>query len=209
MSKSWNGLGEFQLDVLREVGNIGAGHAATALSKLICKEIDMKVPHVRILDFDEIADFVGGPETVVVTVYLRIMGDVKGNMFFMLSEGSAKRLVQRLLSHEQTDEGFSEMEMSALNEIGNILIGSYLASLGDFTQLNMHPSVPSLAIDMAGAILSYGLIELSQTSDFALAIDTAFWEGNEEMEGHFFFLPEPDSIEKVFIALGVPFNERC
>lgn len=207
MSNSWGNIGEIQIDVLKEVGNIGAGHAATALSKLISKEIDMKVPHVRIVNFDELTDLVGGPEAVIVAIYLQIHGDVQGNMFFILTEESARSLIRRLLPLDNVGDVFTDMEVSALKEIGNILIGSYLSSLAEFTHLNMQPSIPLMAQDMAAAILSYGLIELSQVSDFALIIDTTFLDGKKEMEGHFFFLPNPNSLDKVFTALGVPTHE--
>ena len=198
---------DFQLDVLREIGNIGAGNATTALSKLLQKEIDMKVPQVRVIPFDEIADFVGGAEVVVITVLLRVEGDCPGNMFFILDFPSARNLLHQIVGMKQeSDEMFSELELSALHEIGNILAGSYLSSLADFTRLNMQPSVPALAIDMAGAILSYGLIELGQSSDFALTIDTAFFEGNEQVKGHFFLIPDPTSFEKLFSSLGVPLD---
>jgi chemotaxis protein CheC len=204
MSDNFNRFGEFQFDVLKEIGNIGAGNAATALSKIISKEIDMKVPHVQVIGFDEIANFVGGAENVVVSVFLRINGDVPGNMFFILTVESAKSLVKHFLQIDPAENGFTELQLSALCEIGNILIGSYLSSLADFTHLNMFPSVPALAIDMAGAILSYGLIELGQLGDFALSIDTAFLGSEQAVEGHFFLLPDPDSLEKLFSALGVP-----
>lgn len=202
-------LGEFQLDVLREVGNIGAGHATTALSQLIQKEIDMTVPQVRIISFQEIADFLGGDEVVVIAVFLRVEGDCPGNMFFIIDIPSAKNLLQHLLGlvpQEEQEEVFSDMELSALHEIGNIMAGSYLSSLADFTKLNMQPTVPALAIDMAGALLSYGLIELGRAGDFALTIDTAFMEGNEKMQGHFFLIPDPDSFATLFQALGVPLD---
>ncbi|NGQ94030.1 chemotaxis protein CheC [Brevibacillus sp. SYP-B805] len=205
----FNRFGDFQIDVLREIGNIGAAHAATALSQMIQKAVDMKVPQVKIIAFDEIADFVGGAEAIVLTVFLRVEGDCPGNMFFIVDLPSARNLLRQLLGlSESTEEDapLSEMELSALQEIGNILAGSYLSSLADFTKLNMQPSVPALAIDMAGAILSYGLIELGNSGDFALTIDTAFFEGHEEVEGHFFLIPDPDALETLFTALGVPLD---
>ncbi|AMA72690.1 MULTISPECIES: chemotaxis protein CheC [Aneurinibacillus] len=200
-------FGDFQLDVLREIGNIGAGNAATALSKLISKEIDMQIPQVNIISFDEIADVVGGAEALVVCVFLRVLGDVPASMFFIISIESAKNLMKELLGMETKEEGsFDDMELSMLNEIGNILAGSYLSSLADFTNLNMQPSVPAVAIDMAGAILSYGLLEVGYSGDFALTIDTAFFQGNEEISGHFFLIPDPDAFSRLFQALGVPFE---
>ncbi|MBB3069795.1 chemotaxis protein CheC [Paenibacillus baekrokdamisoli] len=193
------------MDVLKEVGNIGAGNAATALSRLLDKPVDMNVPTVRLIPFEQIADKVGGYEQVVIAVFLRVEGDAPGNMFFIIEENSARKLLKSLLSIEtQVESGYSEMEYSALSEIGNILAGSYLSSLADFTQLSMSPTVPAIAIDMAGAILSYGLVQYGEMGDSALLIDTTFLEGREELEGHFFLIPDPESFEKIFSALGVP-----
>lgn len=192
------------MDVLKEVGNIGAGHAATALSRLLDKPVDMLVPKVRMVRFEDISESVGGPESVVVAIFLRVEGETPGNMFFILSQKSAKMLLQNLVGIEVEDEDrYSDMELSALNEIGNILAGSYLTSLADFTRLHMVPTVPGLAIDMAGAILSYGLLQYGQMGDHALLIDTTFLDGHDAVEGHFFLIPDPESFDKIFAALGV------
>lgn len=198
-------IAEFQLDVLKEVGNIGAGNAATALSKLLDKPVDMRIPLVSILPFEEITESLGGSEEVVIAIFLRVVGEAPGNMFFILSHPSSKKLLNQMAGiHNPEPESFSEMEISALQEIGNILVGSYLSSLADFTKLNLTPTVPALAIDMAGAILSYGLIQYGHMGDHALLIDTKFFEGEHAVEGHFFFIPDPESFERIFIALGVP-----
>jgi len=201
----WNEFkDEFKLDVLKEVGNIGAGHAATALSRILNHPVDMSVPTVSLVPFEEIADRVGGAEQVVIAVFLRVEGDAPGNMFFIIREDSAKRLLRNLLSIDTEEGAYSDMELSALNEIGNILAGSYLSSLADFTKLAMTPTVPSLAIDMAGAILSYGLLQFGQMGDAALLIETKFLEDRDTVEGQFFLIPDPESFEKIFRALGVP-----
>ncbi|WP_170308102.1 chemotaxis protein CheC [Paenibacillus dakarensis] len=193
------------MDVLKEIGNIGAGNAATALSRLLNKPIDMEVPKVQLLNFEEIADSVGGAEQVVLAVFLRVEGDAPGNLFFIMSPEAGKKLLQRLAGIEVLEEfEFSEMEQSALNEIGNILAGSYLSSLADFTKLSMTPTVPGLALDMAGAILSYGLLQYGQMGDDALLINTTFLEGHHEVEGQFFLIPDPQSFAQIFEALGVP-----
>ncbi|TDF98206.1 chemotaxis protein CheC [Paenibacillus piri] len=195
---------EFQMDVLKEVGNIGAGHAATALSQLLDKPVDMLVPKVRIVPFEEIAESVGGTEQVVIAIFLRVEGATPGNLFFILTLESAKRLLRNLVGLDVVDdEHYSDMELSALCEIGNILAGSYLSSLADLTQLDLSPTVPALAIDMAGAILSYGLLQFGQMGDSALLIDTKFLDGSDEVEGHFFLIPDPESFDKIFVALGV------
>jgi chemotaxis protein CheC len=195
---------DFHMDVLKEVGNIGAGHAATALSKLLDKPVDMLVPTVRMVPFEDISNSVGGSEQVVIAIFLRVEGEAPGNIFFILSQESAKKMLRNLVGIEVENEDFySEMEISALNEIGNILAGSYLTSLADFTNLYMTPTVPSLAIDMAGAILSYGLLQFGEMGDQALFIDTKFLDGIDEIEGHFFLIPDPESFQKIFFALGV------
>lgn len=201
---AFKSLADFHLDVLKEVGNIGAGHAATALSTLLDKPVDMQVPQVKLVPFEEISESVGGSEKVVLAIFLRVEGETPGNMFFILSMESARYLLKRLVGLEcgENDE-FDEMELSALNEIGNILAGSYLTSLADFTQLSMLPTVPSLAVDMAGAILSYGLLQFGEMGDHALFIDTKFLQDGDEVEGHFFLIPDPESFDRIFAALGV------
>ncbi|RLQ95723.1 chemotaxis protein CheC [Falsibacillus albus] len=201
------------LDVLKEIGNIGAGHAATSLSTLLNRKVDMKVPNVHIVSFDEMMEMAGGAENVVVSVFLRIEGDAPGSMFFLLSLDQATRFLHQMtgdptLSLEESP--YAEMAVSAMQELGNILSGSYLSSLANFTNLNLYPSVPALSIDMVGAIVGYGLIELSQTSDYAIVIDTALNEEGSVKEnsvkGHFFLLPDPPSFETIFNSLGVPIN---
>lgn len=199
------------LDVLKEVGNIGAGHAATALSSLLARKIDMFVPSVQLAGFDEVVELAGGEEEVVVCIFLRIEGDAPGGMFFILAPAQAERIV-RFMTKDETfaiNESHNEtLGISALQELGNILAGSYLTALSDFTQLSLYPSVPSLTIDMAGAILSFGLLELSQFSDQGIVIETALIDPaehhSETFEGHFFLFPDPESYRTLFQALGVP-----
>ncbi|ESU33023.1 hypothetical protein G3A_08245 [Bacillus sp. 17376] len=203
-------ISDIHLDILKEVGNIGAGHAATALSTLLNKKIDMKVPSVRIVSFDEVMDLAGGPDNVVASVFLRIEGDAPGSMFFILPLPQAEKYIGQLTKNQSfsfSDEEDNELALSALQELGNILSGSYLTSLSDFTKLSLYPSVPALSIDMVGAVISFGLLELSQVSDYAIVIDTALDEEEAQLpdsvNGHFFLLPDPDSFHIIFSALGV------
>lgn len=195
------------LDLLKEIGNIGAAHAATALSNLLDKRVDMLVPDVRFIPFEEISDRVGGAEQLVIAVLLQIHGEVSGHLLFVISTEAARRLLHHLdvpaTGERVQDIQLTELEASALSEIGNIMAGSYLSSLADFTRLHMYPSVPSIAMDMAGAILSYSLLEYGHVADYALLIDTTFTEGLEEVESHFFLLPNPDSLAPIFHSLGV------
>lgn len=203
-------ISTIHLDILKEIGNIGAGHAATALSTLLDKKIDMKVPSVKVVSFDEMMEMAGGPDNVVVSVFLRIEGDAPGSMFFLLPLEQASRFIRTMLKDDSFSfdhPPYSELGLSAMQELGNILSGSYLSSLSDFTQLHLWPSVPALSIDMAGAIIGFGLLEISQVSDYAIVIDTALKEDDvedsESVKGHFFLLPDPQSFENIFQALGV------
>lgn len=198
------------LDVLKEIGNIGAAHAATSLSTLLNKKIDMKVPKVEMVSFDEMMELAGGPDSVVAGIYLRIEGDVTGSMFFVLPVEQANRFIRRLVQDDKFDfqsGAISEIGASAMQELGNILSGSYLSALSDFTGLKIYPTVPALSIDMVGAIISFGLVEVSHVSDYVIVIDTAINEedvpNEESVRGHFFLLPDPESFESIFHALGV------
>ncbi len=208
-----NQFSQDHLDVLKEVGNIGAGHAATSLSKLLDRKIDMNIPDVRLVSFNEMMDIAGGAEQVLVSVFLRLEGDVSGSMFFVLPPEQAKRMAFQMTGDEKINFAsppYSEMGVSAINELGNILSGSYLSALSDFTNLSIQPSVPSVSIDMIGAVLSFGLLELSQVSDHAIVIDTCIKDNSlntGEVRGHFFLLPDPDSFPIIFKALGVQGHE--
>lgn len=198
------------LDILKEIGNIGAGNAATALSQLLNQKIDMHVPKVELVSFDEMFELAGGAEKEVASIYLRIEGGITGTMFFVLSIESANLFIRNLIQDETFDfhnVEQKEMGASALQELGNILSGSYLSSLSDFTQLNIYPTVPSLAIDMVGAIVSFGLVELSHYSDEVIVINTCITQdqgdGVSSFAGQFFLLPDPPSYVTIFKSLGV------
>ncbi|MBA9024846.1 MULTISPECIES: chemotaxis protein CheC [Bacillaceae] len=205
-------INSVHLDILKEIGNIGAGHAATSLSTILDRKMNMIVPRVRILSINEMIELAGGPETVVASVFLRIEGEVQGNMFFILPLKQAAHFIEQMTGTEVfsfDNLPYPELALSALSELGNILSGSYLSSLSDFTKLSLFPSVPALCIDMVGATISSGLIELSQVSDFVIVIETAIGEAVESstfINGHFFFLLDPDAYEVVFNSLGVPLH---
>ncbi|HAF26149.1 MAG TPA: CheY-P-specific phosphatase CheC, partial [Lachnospiraceae bacterium] len=148
---------EQYFDVLRELGNIGAGNATTALAEMLQCKVDMKVPQVKLMEFKEVGEAVGGEENVVAGVYLLVEGDITGSMMFLLEEAAAHTLVNKLMGgmmEPSPDGSFSDMELSALKEIGNIIVGSYLNSLSTLTGMCIYPTPPELAIDMAEAILS-------------------------------------------------------
>ncbi|EGD46006.1 CheC, inhibitor of MCP methylation [Ruminiclostridium papyrosolvens DSM 2782] len=204
MSISFDELNNIQMDVLREIGNIGAGNAVTSLAKMIDKKVDMAVPEVKIMGFDRVSQILGGEEMLVVGILLNVTGDLTGNMMFILDINAARKLVNILLgSNDETNLDFNELELSALKEIGNILTASYLSALAGLTNLKILPSVPELAIDMAGAILSVPAIEFGKVGDSVLYIETEFSEGITRVFGDFLLIPDVESYEVLLRALGV------
>ncbi|MBP3038387.1 chemotaxis protein CheC [Bacillaceae bacterium Marseille-Q3522] len=201
-------ISSLQWDLLKEIGNIGTGNATTALSKLLNKKVGMEIPSVKIVSFNEMTELVGGADNIVVAVFLRIEGEAPGNIFFILSIEQAKFLMREMLGEFIISDKLAirdELSLSALQELGNILSGSYISALSDFTNLSLYPTVPGISIDMAGAIISSGLLELSRVSDYAIVIDTAIidLQNSEKMNGHFFLLPDYRSFSAIFASLGV------
>ena len=204
MSISINDLNSMHIDVLKEIGNIGAGNAATALAKMLNKRIDMEVPKVKILEFKDVNEILGGAEILVVGILLRITGDLSGYIMFILEYNAAHLLVNILMGKPSSDlNEFSELEASALKEIGNILAGSYISALSSLTNLKISPSVPDMAVDMAGAILSVPAIEFGKLGDTVLYIETEFSEGSAKVIGDFFLIPDVESYDVLLKALGV------
>lgn len=197
-------LSPMQLDALREIGNVGAGNSATALSQIINRKIDMSVPDVAIMPLEEVPDVVGGPDVMVVGVFLRVYGLAPGSVLFLLPKESAFYLIDMLMGKERGQtQSLDFMDESALMEIGNILAGAYLNALSYFTKLTLLPSIPALAMDMAGAILSVVLVQLGQMGDHALVIETEFLSEDDGIKGHFFLIPDPGSLDTILAAVGV------
>ena len=200
-------LEDSQFDVLKEIGNIGAGNATTALATMLNIKVDMSVPNVALLPFDNISSFIGSEEQTVVGILLEIQGDIDGMMMFLFDMKSAHHLVNSLMMRDvhQDENGmadFSEMEMSALNEIGNIVSGSYLSALSGLTGMKMVSSVPALSIDMLGALLSVPAIEFGKYGDKLLMIQSEFGE-DDFVTGYFLLIPELDSYDKILTSLGM------
>lgn len=189
-------------DVLKELGNIGAGNATTALAQMMQCKVDMAVPQVRLLEFKELGETMGGEELVMAGIYLGIEGDITGSIMFLLEKQAAKHLVGKLMGIESEGEEFTEMEFSALKEVGNIITGAYLNSLSSITNLSIYPSVPDLTVDMAGAILSVPAIEFGALGDRILLIQTQFFD-EMVLDGYFILIPDLESYGRILTALGI------
>lgn len=197
-----NDVSQEYFDVLKELGNIGAGNATTALAQMLQCKVDMKVPQVKLLEFNEVGAAMGGEEQIMAGIYLLVEGDITGSIMFLLEEKAARALVKQLMGiYAEEGEGFSEMELSALKEIGNIITGAYLNSLSVLTNLKIFSSVPDLSIDMAGAILSVPAIEFGTIGDHILLIQTQFTD-EVELNGYFILVPDLESYDKIMNSLG-------
>ena len=189
-------------DVLKELGNIGAGNATTALAQMMQCKVDMSVPQVKLLEFKEMGEMMGGEEVIMAGIYLGIEGDITGSIMFLLEKHAARHLVGKLMGMELEGDEFSEMEFSALKEVGNIITGAYLNSLSALTNLVIYPSVPDLTVDMAGAILSVPAIQFGELGDKMLLIQTQFFD-ELTLDGYFILVPDLDSYGKILRALGI------
>lgn len=190
-------------DILKELGNIGAGNATTALSQMLQCRLDMKVPQVKLLEFTRLGELIGGEDQVVIGVYLLVEGDISGSMMFLMSDAASRHFIEKLMGMAKPeDEAFNEMDVSALKEIGNIITGAYLNSLSDLTRLKILPSPPEISIDMLGAILSVPAIEFGIQGDKILFIQTQFTD-DVKLDGYFVLVPDIGSYDKIMSALGV------
>ena len=197
-------LNDLQFDVLKEIGNIGAGNATTALAKMMNMKIDMNVPRVDLVPFTNLPDIFGSPEEVLAGILVQLDGDIKGMMMFLVKEKSAHNLVNSLMGGmiQSSGDGFSDMELSALGEIGNIIIGAYLSAMSNLTSLKIASSVPYISIDMAGALLSVPAIEFGKLGDKVLLIETQFGE-LDFVNGYFLMVPELESYDAILSSLGL------
>ena len=194
-------LSEQVKDALTELGNIGAGNATTSLSVLLSSKLSMSAPTVKLYDFNELENALGGPETSVVGVLSRLHGSFNAMILFVLGLDDARHLSEVLLG--QTQDWHSEMGMSAIGEIANILIGSYVASLENLSGMELRYSQPQICIDMAGAILSVPCIEYGMVSDKALLINSGFKAGNQEIDGYIMLISEMHSFDQLLLKLGI------
>lgn len=195
-------INENYIDVLREIGNVGAGNAMTAIASMLSIKVNMNVPKVQLLEVSKLGAVICPEEEVVVGIFLEIGSDIQGSMMFMMKMGPAKYLVNRLMGRDPDYAGeFTELDLSALKEIGNIIAGSYLSALATMTNLVITPSIPYISIDMAASLLSVPAIEFGQYGDYALLIETEF--GNQVvLDGYFILMPEQASYDKILTALG-------
>lgn len=203
---SFDNINSMYFDILKEIGNIGAGNATTAVATMLNLTIEMKVPKVELKAVEDLGSSICPEEETIVGIFLEVQQDISGSIMFLMRLDSAHYLVDRLMGGMGGGAGegaeFSEMELSAMKEIGNIIAGSYLSALSSMTNLVIAPSIPYISVDMAAAILSVPAIQFGQFGDNALMIQTEF--GADVMiDGYFILLPDEDSYDKILESLGI------
>ena len=196
------------LDVFKEIGNIGAGHAASAMAGLLNMKISMSVPESSVVPFNSILEVMDGPETLVAGVLIDISGDLNGYILLMLGMKDAMAMVSRALGEQPRDVAdpdfkLSDLERDTVLEISNIIVGSFLSAISSFTGLAIKTSVPQIAIDMLGAIISIATIEYGKIGDSVLFLKTQFLDPSKEMSGHFFLIPDYNSYKILLKSLGL------
>lgn len=201
---NYNDLNEIQLDVLREMGNIGTGNAAMALAEMLATPIDISVPTVRILDYEAAMEAMGGPENMIVGLLLSFDGDIEGMIMFLLEKDFAHMMINTLMG-EDTDTFDPEdpISNSALTEVGNIMAASYINAIAQMTEMRINLSVPDMSIDMLGAILSVPAIHYANISDKIIMIENHLKGNNTSASNHILMLPDVVSLQKIMTALGI------
>jgi chemotaxis protein CheC len=207
MSNQEENIDGIKKDVLKEIANIGAGHAATALAALLDRPIVQSVPNVMLVPLAEMPSMLGGAEKVVVAGMLDVIGDVSGFLLMVLDLEQADRIINMVVGKppKKTKSNlrrFSAMDKSVLSETINILGGSYLTAIAEMTNLKVAPSIPYLCVDMVGAILSVAITEAGKTGDFAVFFKSELYNEKERIIGDLFLIPEKGSCDKIMESLG-------
>ena len=205
MAQGIDTLNDMQLDVLREIGNIGSGNAATSLAQMLSSSIDIGVPVVKALDYNDVVALLGGPENMVVGLLVRLVGDINGMMMYILQKSFANKITSTFYGKTLEDvTQCDEMDRSAICEIGNIMAASYVNAIASLTGLLIDITVPSFCADMAGAIMSVPAIEFASVGDKVLFIDDNFHFDEGEVRSNMILIPDAESLSKLFGRLGIP-----
>jgi chemotaxis protein CheC len=195
-----------QLDALREVANIGAGHAATALSTMTGGTIMISVPTINIARLEEVPPQISGPEEPVAAVLMNMLGDLTGRTLLVFPKPTALRLSELMLRRPQgSSKDLGELEQSAIKEAGNILSGAYMNALSDFMGLMLLPSPPSLAVDMSTAVMTTAYLQFGSDKDYVFCVESEFYlkDLEEHLRGFFLLLPDFASLQAILRAIRV------
>lgn len=188
------------IDLLRELANIGTGNALIALSEIVGKKIEMKIPEVRILNLGDIPEMLGSADEEVTGIYFSVSGDISAAILFVLSKEAESSIIKLVTGDMDAEQINDELKISAICEVANILVGSYVSALAKLLSYKINITPPAYSSDMAGAILSVPAINLSMMGDYAIYIEAHFLQVINQMNGYIFMIPDMDSLKKILAA---------
>lgn len=204
MLKNFEELSPIAIDCLKELGNIGSGNAASALSGMLSKSVRMRVPDIRVLDYEAVINEIGGPEKIITGILITFKGDIKGMIMFLLEDMFAKIVVKTFMGKDNIDVvQLDENDASAVKEMGNIMGGSYLNALAAIAGFTVAMDVPSMTVDMMGAIMNAPMTEFSEVGDKVLFIDNRFVIDEVDINSNIILIPEMESLDILMKKLGV------
>ena len=202
--KSYDQLSSLEIDTLREIGSIGTGNAATALSQMLGREVRITLPEVRIMGYNEAIEWIGGPEAVTAGVLVKMSGDVGGIMLSVQKLELVNIILEAMLGKGiQSYEELAELQQSALIEIGNIMISAFVTALSGLAGINVNLTVPAFTVDMQGAILAVPMAEYGGMSDYLMTIGGNFVCDGKEVPSHLLLSPDLRSLNFLLRKLGV------
>jgi chemotaxis protein CheC len=192
-------LSEMELDVLNELGNMGVGHAATSLSQLFDKEVDIAVPKIKVVEIKNINDELISDVIAGVIISLdSLEEDKSGYLYTMLPENSSKQIAANLLGMEEVDD---EMYASTIMEIGNILASSFCDALAEFMDITLLPSPPSFAVDIPTSIIDSVVSQMSKSSEHIIIFGTSL-QTDLDIQIYLTLLPEQGLLEHIVRIVG-------
>lgn len=202
--KTYEEMNELEIDILKEIGSIGGGNAATALSSMLNAKVNMSLPKVEILDFNEALVNVGDPEEVVAAILVEMSGELSGIMLFILTKEFSDEILFRMLGKTEADFfELAEIDSSVLMEIGNIVISSYITAMASLVNMSVELSVPQLAVNMLGGIMSVPIAMMGQHSDRIMMITGQFKIDGKALNSNMLLLPDVGSLNVLMKKLGV------
>ncbi len=204
MLNKYEEMNDMEIDIIKEIGSIGNGNAATALSGMLNTKVSMNLPKVDILEFNEALHYLGGPEDIVAAVLVEMSGEIEGIMLFILTQEFSDEILMRMLGREKVEfTQFEEIDVSALTEVANIMISSYINALSSLTNVNVNLSVPQIAVNMLGGILSLPMATMGIHSDRIMMITGQFHIENKDLDSNMLLLPNVESLNILMKKLGV------
>jgi chemotaxis protein CheC len=203
-----NKYSDLKIDALKEFINLGTAHAAKALSKLIDRQVSIIVPSIELTPLGDIPKKLGGPETKITGLFFRISGEISGSVLLFFPQDAVSTLIDFLFLNidrkvEVPPENQREFEISALDELGNIMVNSYVNAIAELLDSRITISVPSFASDMLGAIIDMLIIEAAASGDHALLMETTIDVPEMKLKGNFILFPDEVSLNKIFAKLGI------